>query len=138
MKLHIKSTCSSFNSTCNLARMRSNIENENIQGLWKSNSSTEIELLSVVSLRCLSLICQLDMGSVTAKELLPLPVLAIQIGHAGLCPHFVRVRADFNASHSGKSIENHNTESAHLITCCNISEETIWSKLKILCITVTM
>lgn len=55
--------------------------------------------------------------------LLELPVLSIKVGHAGLCPQFVRVRADSLAFQRGKSIDNHNTESSRSVTSLNIFEE---------------
>lgn len=43
-----------------------------------------------------------------------MPVLYIQVGHAGLCPQFVGVRADSFVSHRDKSVDNgedgHDTE----------------------------
>lgn len=39
-----------------------------------------------------------------------LPVLSVDVSHAGQCPHFLGVRADPFVAPCGKSIENQNTE----------------------------
>lgn len=57
--------------------------------------------------------------------MLDLPVFSVQVGHAGLCPHSLWVRADPNVSQRGKSIENHKTENAHSVSCCDSLEEEI-------------